>query len=142
MIPTPMPIQCSRLAKWWLWGWHGLAAGVTLLLPFPWWGLLGLIAGSLYWRLLRDPYWFTQLQALADGRVLLTWASGEQDEATIVAGGLVTPWLIVLPLHCEQGKRLRLLLWPDSAPAEILRQWRVWLRWCWPQLQAALAEKH
>ncbi len=46
----------------------------------------------------------------------------------VLADSVATPWLIVLRLERRQG-RSSLVLLPDSAPVDTLRQLRVLLRW-------------
>lgn len=40
---------------------------------------------------------------------------------------LLWPWLVIVPLKREDGRRITLIWWPDSAPAEDQRRLRVWL---------------
>lgn len=84
------------------------------------------------WRLCHEG---VSLQALADGRVALIGADGAQHEADLLPSSRVMGWLVVLHLRHPAGRE-QVVLWPDSAPAEVLRQWRVWLRWQVPALQA------
>ena len=48
----------------------------------------------------------------------------EVDGAAYLGNGLV-----MLPLKLESGERRRIVAWPDSAPAQQLRRFRVWVRW-------------
>jgi hypothetical protein len=54
---------------------------------------------------------------------------GRWHEATLLPDAYVSRWLIVLNL-AEGGRRSQsVVLLPDSAPADALRQLRVWVRW-------------
>lgn len=63
---------------------------------------------------------------------LVKWTVGEEEyEGVIHGNSLVHPVLITLTLTpSEEGAVCRVVMWPDSAAAEQLRQLRVWLRWC------------
>lgn len=64
----------------------------------------------------RDGSW----QVRRDGET----HAAETDGTTYLGNGLV-----VLPLRLANGKRLRIVAWPDSAPRQALRQFRVWMKW-------------
>lgn len=124
----------SRHARYSLIGLHLAAAGVACLLPLPWkTGALAAIAMYLVWNY-RLQNQIVSLQALPEGRIAVFMASGEQIETDVLPSSRVISWLMVLHLRHDAG-RYNLVLWPDSAPAEILRQWRVWLRWGLPAVQ-------
>ena len=55
---------------------------------------------------------------------------GRVELMVLLPSSVVTDVLIVLHLKSQQ-KKLAVVLWPDSASSEVLRQWRVWLRWAW-----------
>lgn len=97
------------------------AFGVILLLPL--W---------FYWRSIEP---IAVLVAQASGEVELLDRQGRIELMCVLPTSVVTALLVVLHLQGE-NRRCVLVLWPDSAPAETLRQWRVWLRWIWPALQA------
>lgn len=54
---------------------------------------------------------------------------GQWREAGILPGCYVSRWLIVVALGAGGRRRHCLVLLPDSASEEQLRQLRVWLRW-------------
>lgn len=133
MQPPSLLLRPSRWARGLLATLHVLALGVATLLPMVWWlPALLLIAAS--WWLARRAKLPLRLSALPDGLVRLAWPDGRSEDATLQPSSRVTGWLMVLHLHIE-GRRLAVPLWPDSSDAELLRQWRVWLRWHWPALQ-------
>lgn len=132
-IPTlHVPFRASR--------WAGALTLLLYLLalPMPWlanlpgWlaaclslALLVLLMGSTRrWQQDRGG----RLMLLADGNWLLE-EHGQQLEYALGQGLHCTPWLTVLPLCGVDGRKRRLLLWPDSAAPDALRRLRVWLRW-------------
>ncbi|QDQ25544.1 hypothetical protein FNU76_03790 [Chitinimonas arctica] len=65
---------------------------------------------------------------LADG----SWALrlGDEDFAALLMPTFhCTPHLLVLTLALTDDRRIRLVLWPDSAAPAELRRLRAWLRW-------------
>ena len=64
------------------------------------------------------------------GEVEVCFRQGQTELMRLLPSSVVTDVLIVLHLQNAQ-RRLALVLWPDSAPSEVLRQWRVYLRWGW-----------
>lgn len=50
-------------------------------------------------------------------------------DAVLVGQPVVLPWLIRMNLVQADGRRVTLLLWPDSADANALRKLRTWLKW-------------
>lgn len=113
---------------------HGVALPMIMLsgLPRGWQAAaLALVLASAVWHA-----WFRQLPAmpaglrlLPDGRWGLHWGGVAEAEASLLDGVYRSSWLIRLPLRLDDGRRLNLMLWPDSAPTEQLRGLRVWLRW-------------
>ncbi len=47
----------------------------------------------------------------------------------IIAGGVVVPWLVLLNVQQEEGRRRSLVLLPDSMNRDAFRRLRVALRW-------------
>ena len=128
MIPAPILLTPSCRARYCLLGLHLTAVGVVALLPRPWsLGALAVIALHLLWAL-RPRLQVASLQALPEGKVAIFMANGERLEAELLPSSRITAWLMVLHLRHGTGRQ-DLVLWPDSAPQEVLRQWRVWLRW-------------
>lgn len=131
--PLRLSLRPSRLVS------KGLLALYALILPslwlanLPWWGSLGL---SL--ALLLAAYWHRRVQAqpvpellrlLPDGGWMIVWPSRMEELAQLADGVYCSRYLIRLPLRLDDGRQLRLMLWPDSAEANELRRLRVWLRW-------------
>lgn len=131
MIPAPLMLASSRWEKRWLYFSHAFAALACTFSPWLW-GISLLVAFSLY-RHLHPPV-VSALLALPDGLVRLTLSDGKEADAELLPSSRVLGSLMVLHFVSE-GRQINLVLWPDSAPAEVLRQWRVWLRWQWPLLQ-------
>lgn len=131
MIPAPLMLASSRWEKRWLYFSHAFAALACTFSPWLW-GILLLVAFSLS-RHLHPPV-VSALLALPGGLVRLTLSDGKEADAELLPTSRVLGSLMVLHFSHE-GRRINLVLWPDSAPAEVLRQWRVWLRWQWPLLQ-------
>lgn len=117
----------------------GLLALYALILPalwlahLPWWGSLGLSLGLLlvayrHRRAHKQPI-PELLRLLPDGGWMIVWPSGVEEFAQLADGIYCSRYLIRLPLRLDDGRQLRLMLWPDSAAADELRRLRVWLRW-------------
>ncbi|MEN9657609.1 MAG: hypothetical protein RL571_1074 [Pseudomonadota bacterium] len=138
MSPAPLVLSPSRWEKRWLYLSHGCAALACLFSPWLW-AITFVVAFSLFRSLRRPRLVVANLQALIDGAIRLTLADGQSLDAQLLPSSRVLGGLMVLHLQCN-AQRIHLLLWPDSAGAESLRQWRVWLRWQWPKLQAQQAE--
>ena len=73
------------------------------------------------------------IRVCSEGGFQLFDAQGGELSAHLLPSSVVTPLLIVLHFEDEFKHKINLVLWPDSAPAESLRQWRVWLRWVWSE---------
>ncbi len=111
----------AALNSWWL-DWR-LALAMNLL-----------IVGSLWWQW-RKPAAVKLLQCLPDGVIEVeTWV-GQRHLMALLPTSVLTAHLVVLHLKGEGG-RFNLVIWPDSADAEVIRQWRVYLRWIWPALKS------
>ncbi len=95
------------------------------------------VAGWEWWRQLGRP--LPSLRLHIDGLWGIDFGEGEVD-ASLLPGALCTAVLIVMPLKLADGKVLRLVLWPDSASADQLRQLRSWLRWGSEATAKALAK--
>ncbi|MBE9609822.1 protein YgfX [Chitinilyticum piscinae] len=128
MLPPELVLRPSRQARYWWLAAHLLALASLLAVPAGWpLTLLPLIAvhGLLTAPQRLPPY---RLRVTQDGVLLVTPGRGEECCAVLGSSLVQPPWL-VLVLQPARGKRVRLVLWPDSASAEVLRQWRVWLLW-------------
>lgn len=80
----------------------------------------------------RGPRAVSGLVLGANGDVRWQDAAGAWSDAKIIPGSYVSQWLIVVNLAAltPSGRRGRsLVLLPDCAAPEELRQLRVWLRW-------------
>ncbi len=91
--------------------------------------LLAILLGFLvfYWRRKEAA---CQLLVQESGDVEVHDYHGRIDVMQVLPSSVVTEILMVLHLKSERQK-LAIVLWPDTAPPEVLRQWRVWLRWTW-----------
>lgn len=114
------------------------AVALVLLLPLPGWGkalALAVMLGS-GWHALRRHAWLRAPQSILGievnvrGELRCSTPGQDWQLADVLGSSTVTPWLVVLNLRFE-GRRLarHVVLLPDSADAESLRQLRVWLRW-------------
>ena len=65
----------------------------------------------------------------AEGTARWQDGPGQWHEAEIRPGSYVSGWLVVLNLGSRSGRGLSVVVLPDSAATEELRQLRVWLRW-------------
>lgn len=69
------------------------------------------------------------LRLLPDGKWGVGASPFDEIEAALLPGVFRSNHLIVLPLAFADGSKRRIVLWPDSAPADELRRLRAWLRW-------------
>lgn len=117
-------------------GAHALALAAVLGLPAH--GLLraalavGVVASAVFYlrrdALLRLPV--SIVKAVLDGGGLwhLSLRDGQELEARLEPGAFVQPYLIALTFRVGARRRRSLVLWPDSASPDALRQLRVRLR--------------
>jgi hypothetical protein len=138
MSPAPLVLLPSRWERRWLYLSHCGAAFACLFSPWLW-AITLVVAFSLFRSLRRPRLVVVSLQALTGGEIRLTLADGQSQDGQLLPSSRVLGAVMILHLQCD-AQRIHLLLWPDSAKAESLRQWRVWLRWQWPKLQAQQAE--
>ncbi len=126
-LPLNLDLRASRLGLGVQSLAHGLAAwGVWLSAAAPPLCLLGTagLALSLVWQVRRAQ----PLEALNIGKAAVrVRAAGEWLEARLESAH-VSPLLVVVRLDAE-GRRVHVVLWPDSADAEGLRRLRAWLDW-------------
>ncbi|MFC7421464.1 protein YgfX [Iodobacter arcticus] len=134
MIPAPLVLAPSLWERRWLYLSHACAAFACLFSPWLW-AITLVVAFSLYRSLYLKPSASSCVMALADGSIRLTYADGKEVDAVLLPSSRVMGGLIVLHLIGD-ARPIDLVIWPDSAPAESLRQWRVWLLWQWPALQS------
>lgn len=136
MIPAALLINPvpSRWQRGFLLLLHGTAAGAALSLAWP----LNLIVGVWVWISAvwhwRQRSQIRLIQCLPDGVCMVHYLDGHELAMALQPTSVLTAHVLVLHLQGD-GVKLAVLLWPDSADAEVLRQWRVYLRWIWPSLQ-------
>ncbi len=136
--PLTVFLRTSRLLTLMLGG-VSLGAGVLLLLlPFPVWlqTLLVLVvaagAGHALWHhaWLRAPQSIHAIEVNAQGELHCHMPAHDWQSAQVLGSSTVTSWLTVLNLRVEGWRLVRhVVLLPDTADADALRQLRVWLRW-------------
>lgn len=125
-----MPLRPSR----WLAAFtvisHGLAGAAVWFSALPWWVSLSLdllVLFSLLKALRRQ--WSVGVRRLRyDGQTWTLAEAGSEQCLELAGERLVTPWLIVLGFLTQAGKRISLVLPPDSASRDDLRRLRVALR--------------
>lgn len=110
-----------------------LAAAAILAFPawFPLKGLL-LLALAISMGLARSGLspGIHALRLTREGAVsVCASAGGDFLSARLLSGACVHPWLSVLPLALEDGRRHTLLIASDSLSADDFRRLRVFLRW-------------
>lgn len=135
MPPLTLALRPSNYLAGALLFMHGLALAAIALAELPPWvhALLALpvlisMALVLRGRVLGKP---PVLRALPDGSLELdAGGRGEPRRARVHRGSRVYSGLIVLRYRLEGERRRRsLVIAPDCADAQALRQLRVWLRW-------------
>lgn len=129
-LPLELTLRPSRICLALMALAHGLALAGIWLAVLPGWaqGLLTaalLTAARQLWReSRRQP---RGLRVSRSGQLELL--EGEWRTAKLRGRPVVLPWLVSVELVPKAGKARRLILWPDSAPADGLRKLRVWLKW-------------
>lgn len=127
-----IPITPSRIAR------RGQLGLMLAALPLAWLSALpaaaqylisALLLAALLHRLTRQaPARWSALVLSQQGVIL--HSDTAECQAKLEAGSHVHAWLIVLRLRDSETHKLRYLaLWPDSAPADLQRQLRIWLLW-------------
>ncbi|WP_348944556.1 protein YgfX [Chitinibacter sp. FCG-7] len=132
----PAVLQINPASKWqrgFLCLTHALALLNAWWLAWPW----ALMLSALLLLSLRF-YWLkaqvvNQIQCLPDGLLDVHTRAGQRYSMQLLASSVLTAHVLVLHLRGD-GQKFQVVIWPDSAPAEVLRQWRVYLRWIWPNL--------
>ena len=134
-LPIRVTIQPSRILLLALGILHGLAAWAVVLTAVPaavQGGLLLLLAISLArqcWLYLHFPAG-QEIRALGVDRKNGLWIelAGQDAQPAELENAWLGPGLGVATVR--SANRTHRILWmPDSADAETLRRWRVWLRW-------------
>ena len=121
---------------------HGAAIACAVVYLPGWWirsVAAGAIAASLAFHLFRDALQRSGEAVIGftlkdDARCELALRNGETVTGTLEGSTFVTPLLTVINVRPSgKGRRRAVVLMPDSAPAQELRQVRVWLRHrAWP----------
>jgi hypothetical protein len=99
------------------------------------WPLLALMmVASVYsirrYALLTSATSVIHLSLTQTSKLQLTYKDAKQAEVRVLESSFVSPYLTVLNLQeIETGRRLSIVLLPDSAESIGFRQLRVWLRW-------------
>lgn len=84
----------------------------------------------LFAALLRQRHSCAAWQLDAAGRITLVLRNGEQSSGQLLPESLITPWLIVLHIVLDGGRKRRsLLILSDAMDAASYRRLRVELRW-------------
>lgn len=111
---------------------------VLIFLPlsaaFKWPLLVLIVIASIHsirrYALLTSATAVTHLSLAQTSKLQLTYKDGTQAEVRVLESSFVSPYLTALNLReVETGRRLSILLLPDSAESNGFRQLRVWLRW-------------
>lgn len=111
---------------------------VLIFLPlsaaFKWPLLVLIVIASIHsirrYALLTSATAVTHLSLAQTSKLQLTYKDGTQAEVRVLESSFVSPYLTALNLQeVETGRRLSILLLPDSAESNGFRQLRVWLRW-------------
>ena len=114
---------------------HGLALAAAWISLSGWparliaAGILLSAAGRIAEALQRTAQAAMELEMHAGGRAAWRDRLGSWHDCSLGTGHFVSPLLIIVDLQQPNRRHKRILLLPDSAPAEDLRRLRVWLRW-------------
>lgn len=128
-LPLELTLRPSRVQAIVLATGLALAAGAVLLasLSQPAKAALLFLMGLAVWRVLqKSPIAALRISQSGEAFVRMNddWLNAE-----ITGQPVATPWLVLLRLKLENGDKLSLHLWPDSADTNQLRRLRVWLAW-------------
>ena len=134
-LPLTVTLKPSRMLLLVLASLHGLAGWAVTLTALPvaiQCGLLFLLTLSMVRRAWLFLHFSTgqEVRALSVDRKNAIWL--DRGEAELQLAELESAWLGpgLGVASVRSGKRTYRVLWlPDSADAQALRRWRVWLRW-------------
>jgi hypothetical protein len=129
-LPLELTLRPSRVYRLVMTLVHGLALLGVWLAALPVWTQAAMTLGlllSVIWAWREISSGPRGLRVSQSGQVELF--DGEWRAAQIKGRPVVLPWLVSLTLMPEAGKTRQLMIWADSAEAELLRKLRVWLRW-------------
>ncbi len=132
---TPLRLELgrSRLLQLYLGLLHGVALLIlpfmqlpaTIVLPVALVLLLSYLRyRRRYWRAAHPDAVRSVVWGVAD-RVELTLGSGRRADATLLPQGFIQPWLVILHLRPDTGRRRHLMVLPDMLDAESFRRLRV-----------------
>jgi toxin CptA len=77
-----------------------------------------------------------QIDVNRRGEWCVLLANGQQQSVSLSGHSVVSPYVVVLLFQVKKtSRRLSVVILPDAADAESLRQLRVWLRWAWPSME-------
>lgn len=133
----PFTGQLTRSWYWLLWvTLTHLSITIIFIIYLPEWSILliGLMPFSI-WRALRGTGWLhltlsvQRIHVNAKGEMLIVSDQTIGYQPVKISGSsYITPLFILLNLRQRQ-KKLSVMIWPDSAPANFRHQLRVYLRW-------------
>lgn len=95
--------------------------------------LVLLAAAGCGWQVLRQS---GMLRPTFDGfavdmrGVLQLQQGGRSCRVSLLPASIALPLLVVLSVSDDNGRRHKLLVWPDAVPADTHRALRVYVRWC------------
>ncbi|MDR3426296.1 protein YgfX [Silvimonas sp.] len=108
------------------------AAAALSAIALPWsWLLLAWLGTAAYLVYLWcQPTPRGSLVLAGDGTLLIGWGDESPQAAQVLGSTMVSAHLLVLHLRVQNVRKVqRLVLWPDSMPADDFRRLRVALRW-------------
>ena len=124
--PLRLELVPSRRLRRWRLLVHGAGVLTVPLLQSPVLGVGVLVL--LLVSFLRRPILPSALLWRSDGQ----WEcriGGSVEPAVLATTAVVQPWLVILPLRCDERRRIRyLVILPDMLPAQDFRRLRVRLR--------------
>ena len=95
--------------------------------------LVSLAAAGCGWQVLRQS---GMLRPTFDGfavdmrGVLQLQQGGRSCRVSLLPASIALPLLVVLNVSDDNGRRHKLLVWPDAVPADTHRAVRVYVSWC------------
>lgn len=111
---------------------HALAGLCAVANALPWWIKLALLpAIALSFHAVRRDYWLMPLirgVVLEEGGTITVMRRAGPVATRLVAGAVVTPWIVILRLRTEAGQSLAVPVCRDGLDAESFRRLRVGLR--------------
>jgi hypothetical protein len=128
IYPAPLSLRTSRSQRRFICLLHALAFLVALTLPPPYsLAVLGITAAAYCHAAWPRPA-MTELAWREDGQFCWRLDDGRCGEGRLSAASLVTVpvWLLQVDTHTG---RISVPVWFDSADAQALRRWRIFLGW-------------